>query len=668
VWNELREIWDDLAQPIRAATVLGQLFPQTPFAWDGTPSLEHAATWLLWLEEGAIPSHYAPLVDAQATIWDVGSGNAQGLYAASSEEAEARLQAWLGAWPLDTIEARHLSQRFASRERWGAFPLPIPQRWLNRLRDSARGALARDGIAAWQSARRSSQTSSLLSIWAVATLEWLQEHSTEASSAVAKTLWPYLSAGEATQLRRLVPPVEPGDIFEQARPRPEDVLEWARSQYLPWRMWQVENGGEPEKTRVAEFADKFGRWLLGFYSDALLGAYKGTLSIHRSQTLRSDDTSQVTLWVIADGLGIADAQTLWKYLEPRSERLSIQADEAAFAALPTITAFAKPALRYGAAPAQALDDSSDVVANSVRREFDISGHRDVSATLAQAQPGDLIVWKPLEPDKTYHETADISLTRAAVDGALAALAETLAEAVRAAPSELALRLVISTDHGRLLNHSQRVHTAPCDFAPHGRAATSQSTLSELSCDAQGIARDEGSQTVILDPERFGLPQPVAIALDEGSFRDNAGRGGGENFPHGGIFPEEVVVPWLYLARDAAQVRVEARGSGRARPGNSGTLQLQIVNPNPLRLQVVAITLQLSGREEQTLFCEETVPAFDSLNFERVLESWPSGAAARSAAGRVLLRHPDGREFLATLALELDSDELQSRENILDDLF
>jgi hypothetical protein len=42
--------------------------------------------------------------------------------------------------------------------------------------------------------------------------------------------------------------------------------------------------------------------------------------------------------------------------------------------------------------------------------------------------------------------------------------------------------------------------------------------------------------------------------------------------------------------------------------------------------------------------------------------------ARSASGRVLLRHPDGREFSTLLSLELDSDELQSRDNILDDLF
>jgi hypothetical protein len=320
----------------------------------------------------------------------------------------------------------------------------------------------------------------------------------------------------------------------------------------------------------------------------------------------------VTLWVIADGLGLGDAQTLWKYIQQRSERLSLQADETAFAALPTITAFAKPAVRYGAAPAQALDSSSEVFANSTRREFDVSGHRDVSQTLSQAQPGDLIVWKPLEPDKTYHETADVSLTHASVEGALAAMAETISETVRIAPPELALRIIVSTDHGRLLNRSQRVHTAPAGFVPHGRAAASQGAVEDLRYNEQGVVFDEERRVAILDPERFGLPQPVAIALDEGSFRDNAGRSGGENFPHGGVFPEEVVVPWLYLARDAAQVRVEAHGTGRARPGNPGRLEIHIVNPNPLRLQIVAITLQLSGRPEQTLACEETVPALDSI--------------------------------------------------------
>jgi hypothetical protein len=96
VWNELRPAWDELAQPLRATDVLGHLFPQTPFAWEATPSFEHAATWLLWLEETEILAHYAPLFAAQATVWDVGAGKAQGLYATSTEEAHARLQAWLG--------------------------------------------------------------------------------------------------------------------------------------------------------------------------------------------------------------------------------------------------------------------------------------------------------------------------------------------------------------------------------------------------------------------------------------------------------------------------------------------------------------------------------------------------------------------------------------------
>jgi hypothetical protein len=142
--------------------------------------------------------------------------------------------------------------------------LPIPQRWQNRLRDSARGALAREGIEAWQTARRSSLSSTLLNLWAATTLEWLHEHRTQASTSVVKTLLPYVNATEAAQLRRLVPPEVPSAIFEQSPLRPEDVLEWTRSQYLPWRMWQVENGGETENERASQFAEKFSHWLLNF--------------------------------------------------------------------------------------------------------------------------------------------------------------------------------------------------------------------------------------------------------------------------------------------------------------------------------------------------------------------------------------------------------------------
>jgi hypothetical protein len=670
VWDELRANWDELEQPLRAAPVLQRLYPAPAAAlsWDAPPSLEHAAAYLLWLENAEISSHHAPLLSAQAAAWDVGAGMAQGLYAATGEEAHALLRAWLEAWPENTEDAKLLARRFAGRERWGVFPLPVPPRWERLLRHSAAAQLARDGLDAWHTARRAALHQTARQQWAEATLDWLQAHPAAVTPVVAESLSPHLPPFEATRLRRLAPPPDPGDPFENARPQPSAVLEWAAARYTPWRLWQVEHGDAGARTRALQLAAAFGEWFLRFYSDAQFGAHAGVLSVSRARELRGEETSRVTLWIIADGLGWSDAQTLWQYIERRSPLLHYHSNEVAFAALPTITHFAKPALRYGVMPAQALQPSDEVLLNTIRREIAVQGHRDVTRALSEAQAGDLILWTPLEPDKTYHETADIALTRAAVDGALGSLAEMIAEAARAAPAELTLEVLIATDHGRLLGESVRTHAVPAGFSSHGRAAYSTPAPPEAPAfDEIGVAHLPDA-IVLLDPERFGLRETVAIALDNGSFRDNAGRGGGENFPHGGIFPEEVVVPWLRLQRGSGAIPIEASGSGRTRRGETGVLRLEIVNPSASRLHLVGVELQLGARDERTLATDALLPPFDTVSLDLDLASWPSGAAARAATGRLLLRQADGREYSTPLRLQLESEELQTRdEDILGDL-
>lgn len=326
-------------------------------------------------------------------------------------------------------------------------------------------------------------------------------------------------------------------------------------------------------------------------------------------------------------------------------------------------------VRYGASPEQAHDDSSSVINNTVRREIDVQGHRDASRALQSAHAGDMVIWKPLEPDKTYHEVADASILRVHVENTLAALAENIVEAARAVPDSLSLQVILSTDHGRLLGQSRRVHPVPEGFAPHGRAATwslPASTWGSLPFDGEGLARC-GEGVAILNPERFGLPFPVAVSLDEGSFLDAAGRGGGESFPHGGLFPEEVVVPWIVLRRDARELQIQARASGKAKAGARGVILIEIENPNPVRLQVLGLRLRLGTRDERALNVEGGAPPFDTFTLEAALEPWPQGGPARAASGSLLLARPDGQEFEVALEMAMDTDELQSRDDILGDL-
>ena len=170
-----------------------------------------------------------------------------------------------------------------------------------------------------------------------------------------------------------------------------------------------------------EAAREFGEWFLPFYVRAMSGAGRESLQIHRAGALRTDNTQEVTFWVIADGLGWLDAQTLIRLITERSARFSLAEATPFFATLPTITSFAKPSLRWSAPPSQV-----QVGAPSRRRERDVAGHRQAAEALQEAEAGDLVTWTPLEPDKTYHENADANILRGRVSGVLAGLAQNIA--------------------------------------------------------------------------------------------------------------------------------------------------------------------------------------------------------------------------------------------------
>lgn len=59
----------------------------------------------------------------------------------------------------------------------------------------------------------------------------------------------------------------------------------------------------------------------------------------------------------------------------------------------------------------------------------------------------------------------------------------------------------------------------------------------------------------------------AVSLTEDAFETNDGRGGQERYPHGGLYPEEIIVPWLALAGDyeAPQATVRCTGKAARRP-------------------------------------------------------------------------------------------------------
>lgn len=645
--------------------ILALLFPdfgENGSLWSRSHSahnrLEIAANWLLWMEkQHAIEPRHALLIERQCEIWRDTNREFGDLFPATAGAARSAINAWLG------LEKGNQRGSFGALD---PFPLAIPPHWLDGARDFyartfTREFEAKEGAATefWRGYERTNAPLALRKVAAQTLAEWVTAHPQQLSGALISLLEPLLPAQTLAKLRDLQPPPAPDDLPIAKRSEAGLIFDWVTGQYLPFRHWQCQSEDAASRAQSLEAAAQFGRWFLDFYHNAMVGAARKWLQISRAADLRFETSGEITFWVIADGLGWLDARALAQFIAQANPRFSLLEMAPYFATIPTITAFAKPSLRHSAAP----DSVDENRINERRHEIEVAGHKEAAGALKVAQVGDLIIWKPLEPDKTYHENADASILRHRVAGALSSLAQQIVEAAGAAPADVRLQIVVTTDHGRMLGPSQRSHATPPNYTSSGRAAYGENKPDLTN----------QKDLLWLDPELYRCKSHVVIVNDDGAFTTNesdvaGARGGVEKFAHGGIFPEEVVVPWMVFGRDVAPVSLGGVLTGKGRAGREGRAKLRLSNASNRALTLESIELSYGAQRVGPIaFASPILESYNNRDVEVVIPIWPSASQAREAKATILARVPDGRLVENEARVEFETEELQTRENVLDDL-
>ena len=283
--------------------------------------------------------------------------------------------------------------------------------------------------------------------------------------------------------------------------------------------------------------------------------------------------------------------------------------------------------------------------------------------LRTAKPGSVFLWRLQEPDRTYHKKGDYDSLLIDVESELRGVAKKVGEIVEHVPAETPLKIVVTTDHGRLLAKSKRSVPIPDGMQAHGRAAWGTQNVHNPADDYTL----EGQEVVILNSARFGLPCDVAVCWGENSFLTNDSKGGTEAYPHGGLFPEEVIIPWFVLARDLARPKLEVRVSGKGITGRSGRLAIEVANLSDINVELIAVKLDFGRSDHQEVPLSGSVaPRFRSA-LDCELAIWPTADAAQRASVNVSVRLPSGTLFDCEATVDIHSEELYRRSDILEDL-
>ena len=526
-----------LYAPATFAGVLSALFETGPFFT--APSLTHAAEWALWLAQAKIPSTAPcrPILRSQANTWRD-----------NIDEGDLLLRM---AYSLDHSEtASHFLHEWLLEGRFGIpFPIPFPDGWKDMAEQKWRFELLERGCRAfWEMFDTRHFSPELRQLAAHLISIHLKHHTEQIDSEILLSLKPYLPANEWNELRQACPPILP--VLVPVDATPDFVLNWFAKEYLPFREWQLSYTSQGPEADIALVAQSFVEWVLAYYPQAI-GGGSGYEYLAIEAATKLQQTQDVILWVILDGMPVSDGNALRDMLQ-NERRFTIAENRLCFTTLPTITCFCKPALMNGC-PAETLD-----ITETPTPKFNsaiLLRDKTMRDQVAQAQNGQVLLWSSKEPDATYHRNQSRATTLAEVASQLSLLANRIRELAFGIPEHLNVTVFVSTDHGRLLAVDiERTHRLPDSAFSEGRTAWG----------AISVSPPEG--LVPLKPERFRLPESITawVATDANAFVQSNGSGGKVAFPHGGLWPEEVIVPWFSFVRDAKlpALQISLQGSGR----------------------------------------------------------------------------------------------------------
>lgn len=639
--NQYGESIQSIDQPFTAEKMLNAIFPIA--LWSSVYSPAQLAEWLVWVYENHPASEIQILLRLLTNQW---SGALEEEILAIYQNgidfhrAEEALDNWLG---IQNREDFPLPDEF---------PLEIPSPLAQKARDKWNFQIVATHGRFFDQVESYAIPFELKRIAAKETYHYFLQNSGDLSAVNITSLSGYLNYQEINELRKRLPPEPPKDLPDT----PDQIAQWYFTDYLPYREWQESNSVVNAKEGIVRSAHQFAQWYLNNYPKALSGApLQKWLSFYRTAHLERND-QVLTLIIVLDGMHSTDARTLLQNIRAQTSRLSIISEEVAFAPIPTITEFAKESLFRGVPPdkIEFIEPIGEILPED----------RSPARRLADPDLGKVYLWRVLEPDRTYHSKNYSENLRQDVAGRLEAEALKIKEITETIPDKILLRIIITTDHGRLLGKSTRTLSIPNGMQGHRRVA-----WGEIDPKGFGEGWFECDNIAFLSGERFGLPYDMAIPLGEESFLGNDNRGGSESYPHGGLFPEEVMIPWIVFARDIVRPKVEISLSGDGKARASGTLQFKVLNLNDIDLTFEEVILYFRDGSERKIVLKNNLPPRRESLIEQPLSPWPSSFDASAIRGIAKIVQPNGLSFDYSVVINLSSKDIYDRgENILEDLF
>lgn len=455
----------------------------------------------------------------------------------------------------------------------------------------------------------------------------------------------------------------------------QEWTRWTIDQYAPYREWQVRNARYD--AQIEESVGVFSDWYIQNY--AALQADPGRGLVHAfTKTSRFSDSGQLTVVLMIDCLPISYFSILEKTL--RSVGMKRQKLSYRFAGLPTITEYNKGAVIAGKPGPRSkayetlLKERAEHDWNGIHTYY-VSTPKELAA-LHPGQSGGIILYNHLEGDEILHSDVD-SKNRTYeedLERSYTPVAEALLQVLDRWPGlREKVSVLLVTDHGA------------CRVLDEEGKTFDSTVVSKLFGDEKHrVATMTPEQADKVPPNLWELGYRFTDPLSEDvnvhflpRGHNTVRRAGSRlGYVHGGVTPEEVIVPFAIFGLTAVPVQkpfIRFIGSERstADAGHSFyvqrllSLRLEVQNPNVNTMNVTHLEIvspTASVKEVKLGDVEST--AVRTIAFDVTFEK----SALEATELQLLLRYSvDGEEYDTTVGVPAEFKSAMSGGFSLKDL-
>ena len=436
---------------------------------------------------------------------------------------------------------------------------------------------------------------------------------------------PGVSENQLNALRYCVKPDRPTLLGPEEEWSSAQWIRWTAEEYVPYRMWQVHNDYYDED--LEQTVARFTEWYISEYAtihkdpDLSLTHCLRPLSSNRSE-------NEFSIVLLVDCLPLAFMDLLDDAL--RNVGFSRHDLHYRFAALPTITEYNKAALLSGewqesAGNYEAILKTRAITEWGSKQVVYLSNLKSMSE-MAAPQEATIAVLNFVDGDELLH--SDVESKNTTYEDELHRLFARMAESVSRLSQEWAgpkeeLSVYVVTDHGacRILEKEKRSFDSTVVnklFAneKHRFSAVAEDQIDEIP-ENLWVLGHRFKRPFVSENTTYFLPKGHNTVRQAGRVK---------GYMHGGVTPEEIIVPAAQYKLVKAAWKTPAarflnldliRETGRAKfyIQRVVTLEVEIQNPNPSDIRILRASIM--SPETDLKSCETVVIPAGSVNTLRM---------------------------------------------------